>query len=720
MNRRRLHDLIAWTLFAATATTSAQAALPSSTELTRSQGALQLNAPTAWNRGANGHGIVVAVIDTGVNAAHSDLSGQVVTGYNSITRNSATGDTNGHGTHVAGIIGARSNLAGMVGTAYNSRILPVKVFDANGRGTGTALSNGIRYTAGKAKILNMSLSAPGPVAEYELKGAVSRGQLIVAAAGNAGQANPHWPARFATSSWANGQIIAVGAVDANNRIASFSNRAGTTENFFLVARGTSVMSTYKTGYAYMSGTSMATPYVSGAAAAMWSYWPYLSAKQVAASLFRTATDLGAPGVDAVYGRGLVNLNKAMQPVGYVFVPTGNGGYQMSGTTYAAAGIAYASSLQNFARSGGFAMAVEDELGRDFQTNLAGAVMEPADMTLEGMFEQLDQRMNVTDEFLADGTRLTMAPATLMDETDPSSALPGGFALSMALANGDDVALGSNGFADRFFGLGAARFGAMPSLDATALGDPLFALVPAHSHLGYGYDLGQGMNLRVGLLSDGLEKLYDPADDRHQSGSSSLWTTELSQQTASRYVSVSVSQLREEQGLLGSEQDDLFSLQAPAITTAASVQGAWRIAPGLALAGRYTVGYTPAVQAGDRSMVSDVTGVRTDGFATGLIKSDAWRTGDRLSLTLSQPLRATSGTMRFDVPTGNNASGEMQFQTRGFDLETSGRELRTELSYVTPTGRDQELGVVLAHRQQPDHDANAADDTMAGVRWQMRF
>lgn len=720
MNRRRLQDIIAWTLFAAATTTTAQAALPASTEMTRSPGVLQLKAPSAWTKGANGRGIVVGVIDTGVNAAHTDLSGKVLTGYNSVIRNSATGDTNGHGTHVAGIIAAASNARGIIGIAYGARILPVKVFDANGRGTATALSNGIRYTAGKAKILNLSLSARGPVAESELRRAVSRGQLIVAAAGNSGLSNPHWPARYAPASWANGQIIAVGAVDADNRIAGYSNRAGATKNFFLVARGTSVLSTYKSGYAYMSGTSMATPYVSGAAAAVWSYWPYLSAKQVASSLLRTATDLGTPGVDAVYGHGLVNLNKAMQPVGYIFVPNGSGGYQMSGTTYVTAGIAYASSMQSFARNGGLAMAVEDELGRDFHTDLAGLVMQPVSMTLDGMFEQLDQRMNVTDEILADGTRLTMAPATLMDETDATSALPGAFALSMALANGDHVAVGSNGFADRFFGLGAARFDATPSLDAAALTDPLFALVPAHSHLGYDYSLGRGTNLRVGLLSDGLENLYDPADDQHQTGSSSLWTTELSQQTASRYLSVSVSQLREERGLLGSEQDDLFSLQAPAITTAASIQGAWRIAPGLALAGRYTMGYTPAVQAGDRSMVADLSTVRTDAFAAGLIKADSWRSGDRLSLTLSQPLRAASGTMRFNVPIGNDASGEMRYQTRGFELRTSGRELRTELSYVTPTGRDQEFGVVLAHRKQPDHDANAANDTMAGVRWQMRF
>lgn len=726
MTRRRLNKLVAAMLATAAATAPAYAALPSSSELTNSPGAVQLKAPAAWARGATGRNVIVGVIDTGVNSAHPDLAGKVLTGFNSVSNNTLTGDTNGHGTHVAGIIAAASNMSGVVGTAFDARILPVKIFDANGRGTSSALSAGLRYAAGKAQILNLSLSAPGPVSETELRNAVTRGQLIVAAAGNSARANPDWPARYASLAWANGQIIGVGAVDANNRIASFSNRAGTTKNFFLVARGTSVLSTYASGYAYMSGTSMATPYVSGAAAAVWSYWPYLSAKQVANSLFMSATDLGAPGIDDVYGRGLINIDKALQPIGLTLVRTASGRYALASYNYYVPGVSYANSLSRFARSGGFALAIEDELGRDFQTDLGATVMQPAGLTLDDVFGQMEQRMNLTDKVFADGTRLTLAPMSAAPsdnalDADRSAPVSGGFAVRMALANGDAWGVGSNGFADRFFGLGGALLDQAPMFDAAALADPLFALVPAHGHLGYAYDFGRGINLRAGVLTGGLASATDLGiSGTREPGSSNLWTTELSHQTAARYLSVSVSQLREEDGLLGSEQDDLFALHAPAITTAASLQGAWRIAPNLALAGRYTVGYTPQVGAEGNSLVSDVSAVQTDAFAAGLIRADAWRSGDRLSLTLSQPLRASSGTMTFDVPVGNDAAGQMHYETRGLELRTSGRELRTELSYVTPVGRHKEVGVVLAHRQQPDHDANAPDDSMAAVRWQMQF
>lgn len=736
MTRRRLQDMAAWML--ATVTTAAQAGSPYPTvsETHDYSGAYRLKADTAWQLGATGQGTVVAVIDTGVNAAHPDLTGQVLTGYNALSGSTATGDGNGHGTHVAGILGAASNGRGIVGIAYDTKILPVKIFDANGYGTDASLSAGIRYTYGKAKILNLSLGANGPVSEAALRGAVSRGQLIVAAAGNGGLSNTNWPARYAPQSWANGQILAVGAVDANNRITAWSNRAGVTRYYYLVAPATSVLSTYKSGYAYMSGTSMATPVVSGAAALVWSAWPYLTARQVANSLLRTATDLGAVGVDAVYGRGLVNLERAMQPIGTTAVKTASlstGTAFTSSTTTSIsslsswhAGPAYAANLYDFARQGGLTASVVDELGRDFQTDLGVLVAAPGGMRLETMFGQMEQQMTLTDRVLADGSRLTLAPSaqaspdSRMFDADYIALIPGGFALTTQLADGDAWGVGINGFADRFFGLGAARFAGAPMLDAPALTDPLFGLVPRHSHLGYVFGFDHGIRVRVGLLSDGMNRLYDAEADTHAPGSSSLWTTEFSQQTAARYLSVSVSQLREDSGLLGSRQDELFGLNSTAITTAVSVQGAWRLAPGLALAGRYTLGHTPAMRADGDTLLGEVSDVRTDAFALGLVRADAWRSGDRLSLSMSQPLRARAGTMKFHLPTGNDSDGRMQYTARALELGSRARELRTELNYTTPLGPQQELGIALAHRVNPDHAEDAEDDRMFAVRWQLQF
>ncbi len=119
----------------AAASITANAALPSEGESAWSAGAAQIKAPSAWQKGAAGQRVVIAVIDTGVNASHRDLAGHVLSGYNALTGGTLTKDDNGHGTHVAGILGALANNTGLAGVAYNARIRPVKIFDANGNGT---------------------------------------------------------------------------------------------------------------------------------------------------------------------------------------------------------------------------------------------------------------------------------------------------------------------------------------------------------------------------------------------------------------------------------------------------------------------------------------------------------------------------------------------------------------------------------------------------------
>src|SRR5207249_2159422 len=163
------------------------------------------------------------------------------------------------------------------------------------------------------------------------------------------------------------------AVDANNNIASFSNRAGDTAAWFLVAPGVRVASTYLNNqYAYMSGTSVSTPIVSGAAALIKQLWPTLRADQVANILFITATDLGAPGIDAVYGRGLLNVEKALQPVGTVTTSTWNG-KTIKVLDTAAKPSAATSKLWSLAASGALQVVGLDDFKRDFKVDLGATL-----------------------------------------------------------------------------------------------------------------------------------------------------------------------------------------------------------------------------------------------------------------------------------------------------------------------------------------------------------
>jgi type VII secretion-associated serine protease mycosin len=256
----------------------------------------------------NGTGAVVAVVDTGVQADHEDLTGTVLTGWDAIAnRSGATADPNGHGTHVAGIIAAAAgNGKGIAGAAPGVRILPVRVLPANGSGTVADVLEGIIWAADHgADVINLSLGGGGNDRTYAaaIRYALDKGALVVAAAGNeALEGNPpSYPG-------ADPGAIAVAATTMSGTRASFSNYGSYVD---LAAPGSAIYSTIPSGYASWSGTSMATPYVSAAAALLAARHPGLSSGQVRDLLERSAHDLGAPGRDDTFGAGLVDPAKAL-------------------------------------------------------------------------------------------------------------------------------------------------------------------------------------------------------------------------------------------------------------------------------------------------------------------------------------------------------------------------------------------------------------------------
>lgn len=217
----------------------------------------KIEAPKAWDISQGGYG-PIAVVDTGVAYTQSDLSGWVSQGYNFVAGNTNANDDNGHGTHVAGIISAASNNGnGVASIGFKGALLPVKVLDSSGSGTYANVASGIIYAADQgSKVINMSLG--GSSSSLTLKNAVSyaqsKGSLIVAAAGNNGNSTAVYPAVYPG-------VIAVSASTQDDTLASFSSYGS---HIYVSAPGTGIISTYNNGgYATLSGTSMATPVVSG-------------------------------------------------------------------------------------------------------------------------------------------------------------------------------------------------------------------------------------------------------------------------------------------------------------------------------------------------------------------------------------------------------------------------------------------------------------------------
>ena len=277
------------------------------------------NVPEVWNQNITGNGIVVAVVDTGVDYTHPDLDGNIWRNPGEIAGNGIDDDRNGyiddirgwdfvsgdnnpmdlnwdgHGTHVAGVIAAERNNFGITGVAYNAKIMPVRVLDTFGSGSPNDVAAGIRYAADNgANVINLSLGnefVPSNVINNAIQYANNKGSVVVMAAGNSGVDQPDYPARNADSLG-----IAVGSIDINGRMADTSNRAGSKPLDYLVAPGVDIYSTTPDNtYETYSGTSMATPQVAGVAALVLSANPTLTPAQVEHILTTTANRNGLTG-----------------------------------------------------------------------------------------------------------------------------------------------------------------------------------------------------------------------------------------------------------------------------------------------------------------------------------------------------------------------------------------------------------------------------------------
>ncbi|MEP6516818.1 S8 family serine peptidase [Microcoleus vaginatus] len=275
-----------------------------------------INAPDVWEQNITGNGIVVAVLDTGVDYNHPDLDNNIWQNAGEIAENGIDEDRNGfiddirgwdfvvndnnpmdldfdgHGTHIAGVIAAERNNFGITGVAPNAKIMPVRVLPAFGEGEWNNIAAGIRYAADNgANVINLSLGNkfyPPNLVNDAIEYANNKGSVVVMSAGNLGLSQPNYPARNADR-WG----IAVGSIDINGRMADTSNGAGSTPLDYLVGPGVDIYST--TPYNYydtLTGTSMATPHVAGVAALVLNANPILTPAQVEYILTTTANRNG--------------------------------------------------------------------------------------------------------------------------------------------------------------------------------------------------------------------------------------------------------------------------------------------------------------------------------------------------------------------------------------------------------------------------------------------
>ncbi|MBH5318113.1 peptidase S8 [Paenibacillus sp. GSMTC-2017] len=265
-----------------------------------------IKAESGWTVSTGDEGVVIAVLDTGVQSNHPDLKDRLVKGMNIVSKDAAPNDDVGHGTHVAGIIGAAvNNGEGVAGVSWYNKIMPVKVLDSSGAGSTYSVAQGIIWAVDHgAKVINMSLGnyAQADFLHDAIKYAYERDVVLIAASGNDNTERPGFPAAYP-------EVFAVAATNSKKEKASFSNFGNYID---VAAPGDSIASTYPgSQYAALSGTSMASPHVAALAGLIRSVNPDLTNVEVMEIMRVSARDLGASGKDIYFGYGEIDVDKAL-------------------------------------------------------------------------------------------------------------------------------------------------------------------------------------------------------------------------------------------------------------------------------------------------------------------------------------------------------------------------------------------------------------------------
>lgn len=271
-----------------------------------------IDGPSAWDTTTGNSAVTVAILDTGIDQDHEDLSGKIISQVN-FSDSSTVDDVFGHGTHVAGIVAANTNNnLGVAGGCPSCTLMNVKVLNDQGSGAYTWIAKGIVHAADSgAKVINLSLggTSSSRTLEQAVNYAWNKGSVVVAAAGNSGRNSRTYPAYYKN-------VIAVAATDNRDRKASFSNYGSAWVD--VAAPGVNILSTLpnhphqlgSSSYGYLSGTSMATPMTAATVGLIWST-PYGTTSQAVRSRLESKADrISGTGIYWSFGR--INQASAVQ------------------------------------------------------------------------------------------------------------------------------------------------------------------------------------------------------------------------------------------------------------------------------------------------------------------------------------------------------------------------------------------------------------------------
>jgi hypothetical protein len=691
----------------------------------------RIGAGAAYARGVTGRGRTVAVIDSGIRAGDPEFAGALhpaSTDMIGARAGAPLADERGHGTGVAAVIGARRNGEGTHGVAFGARILALRTdaAGADGRSTGLHYQSDLAAAARLATdqgadVINFSLGGAAPAAPLSsaLAEAARSGAVLVAAAGNGGGPEPAGLGSWFASAAAQGAGIVVGSVDADGTISDFSNRAGSARRFYLVAPGELIRAIDGQGRSLpWSGTSFAAPHVTGAAALLREAFPNLTAAQIVDILLRSATDLGEPGTDAVYGRGMLNIEAAFAPLGETAVPAGeavNGAGDPLASSALAAGRAVGDAL---ARSAALSRVMAlDGYGRPYRFDLSGlAAARPAARDVAGWIGTGAPSVTVRGAGLAGG-RLSLIEQARDDRLvdDPGERDGRRAAVFTADLGGLRVTLAEGLSAGRHFGIPAREeLGTGRLIAGDAIESPWLSLAA-----GGGSVVLDGIDAGPATLRFGVAEGDGGTAGGREANRRTAWQAELTAPLGTARLGVSVGGLTEYGSVLDTTGSAAFETGGSRVDTRFMGVHATVPVAGVDLFGSWSLGLTAGTQVGD-GLVRAVSDLRSDTWTLGVSASGVLAEGDRLTAAVTRPLRVASGDALLDVPVARTLDGRVLRESEHVSLSPSGEQLDLQIGWRLPLSGMSELEAGALLSLEPGHVEGAAPELAGGLTWRRQL
>ncbi|MGH1483040.1 MAG: S8 family peptidase [Geminicoccales bacterium] len=733
----------------------------STQEYQNSTGLNQLKAAEGYARRTGGlpggQGVRIAIIDSGIDLVHPDL-GNLWTQSWSAGGEGLVGDA--HGTFVAGIVGARRTQTAdpndMHGMAYRATLVNfqasrpsqtppnsnptfatsdlVEAFSA-----ASGLSSGNEGV--ESNILNLSLGAFAAsdstfsALRTAMQAAAAEDKIMVVAAGNEGldadqsrKQQPIYPAAYADDAGIAGFAIVVGNLTSTNAAAVSSNLCGDTKDFCLFAPGSNVRSTLNGGgYGSGSGTSFAAPYVTGAAAVVKAAFPGVSSQDVVNRLLLTAADLGDPGVDTTFGRGLLDLEAAMAPVGSVgLVLSGDvkdPPISIAESTSLNLGTAFGmgkDSLGLLEKAVGF-----DQMGFPFPVDLGEQIATRVEDRRLGSFIGRSGAASTSTALPHGSLSVSLGEGGADDpnfgvETDTllwSGRAPADEPqLAFAMEPGADITLFASLNGGTSTGLGLQETLAdhrLTPFGPSMMLSPFDSLAGSVSGGGLVLTPGEGFDVALSAFTNtARDSIVD----------TSIQKFEIAKAFGSHIdLRLGLGMLQEQGGFLGARSSGAFGEDINSRSHFADLSIIAAISEQVDWFGSYSRGHS-RIRNEQSSLFSDWSSAKSEAFGTGLVVRDLSSKNDSLSLMIGQPFRGDDAKTTLTVPVGRTPDGAVVTEQQRVDLTPSAREIISEAVYrhAWGGGETQQIGIGGFARFNPGHDADRAPELGFGIHYRWRF